>query len=614
MNEGLQRHNQVFSYIDATFLAGTILIVPLVLSVSALDPGLMPRLTIVNALLLGYWMAAFLLKRIIVWLPVAAVLLLLYLSAVLVSVSDAVNKVESFLELYKSAAVIIYGFTAISILRQSPGLILFTIHTITLNSLTISAIGLVQFFGFIDFPRGWGWPTATLLNRNLFASYLIVSLGMCYCSFLIGNVRFRVVAAVAIVCGTAAAVIAESRAVWVAGAFGAGVLTLITIIKIKKVMPPRRRPRSIALIAMVVVGLLGGLMVYSLDDSRQTVVERAKTIVQRDFASNRQRLHLWKKTVAMIRDHPFTGVGAGNWKIMLPLYGTEDLLYDGNHVEVRPYNDFLWMGAECGVIRLFAYVAMFVWGIVHAIKILRQQPSGRYYAIATCLLFSIAAFFIVSCFDFPHERVEHSVLIFTIIAIAASLAGKKNERRISSAFANVTIMCIVFLLVIAGSIRWVQEKKVVRAYHARTSGDWASLLEITRSIDRRFLTMDYAATPIDWYEATALCGLGRIEAAKVVLTKALQSHPQHALSMHDLGSCHALSGHPAEAISCYNKALQLSPHFYEARKDKISVLYSMKKYREALGEIDRFCRNDSSFNRYRRSIREKLQKNEGLAE
>jgi hypothetical protein len=78
----------------------------------------------------------------------------------------------------------------------------------------------------------------------------------------------------------------------------------------------------------------------------------------------RTRLGLWRRTLAVYREHPLTGVGPGNFPVLFPLHAEPRAAADGvmsaTMVPRRPHNEVLERLAETGPLGLIAFGALFV--------------------------------------------------------------------------------------------------------------------------------------------------------------------------------------------------------------------------------------------------------------
>jgi O-antigen ligase len=152
--------------------------------------------------------------------------------------------------------------------------------------------------------------------------------------------------------------------------------------------------------------------------------------------SNRQRVLLLKAAVQMAREHPWLGVGFGNFPDRLPEYASAELMesmqfdYDKISKEwfVNPnkkpdieivHNTFLQVVAETGIFGL----ATFAWLIFvyyrRALKCLRESVDQHEYYIRATALASATAIFCSGLFGWPFSHGVQEVLMISM-ALAIS--------------------------------------------------------------------------------------------------------------------------------------------------------------------------------------------------
>ncbi len=86
----------------------------------------------------------------------------------------------------------------------------------------------------------------------------------------------------------------------------------------------------------------------------------------------RERLGLWRRTVAMWRGHPLLGVGPGNFQVYFPAYAEPGARSDGvmtaKTVPRRAHEDLLERLAETGPLGLAALLAVYAVGFTIAVR------------------------------------------------------------------------------------------------------------------------------------------------------------------------------------------------------------------------------------------------------
>ena len=199
---------------------------------------------------------------------------------------------------------------------------------------------------------------------------------------------------------------------------------------------------------------------------------RTKTISTKD-PSLGIRMIMWKATGRIIEAKPWTGVGAGAWEAMLPLYQTE-----GSQLETDYYvhNEILQLIAEYGLtgwiflILLFSYLLFATW------KTLRNRSTeglseGPLRAIA---LASLLSFLIISNIGFPWRLASTDCMFALSLALLASSDARLQIRGFAAAarlawkpaYSQIMAVFMIFCLALTAYISQQSaavEQKIVRA-------------------------------------------------------------------------------------------------------------------------------------------------------
>jgi O-antigen ligase len=114
------------------------------------------------------------------------------------------------------------------------------------------------------------------------------------------------------------------------------------------------------------------------------------------------RLQMLRSSLEMARDHAFTGVGLGNWPVVFPSYAH----YDDGRFANQAHNDWAQIAAECGVVGLCAFAAMFVWAVRESVR--------RVWCIGIVFVF-LQAFV-----DYPFHNPQVAAIVFALMSAAAA--------------------------------------------------------------------------------------------------------------------------------------------------------------------------------------------------
>lgn len=147
----------------------------------------------------------------------------------------------------------------------------------------------------------------------------------------------------------------------------------------------------------------------------QTSLIRQEVPVTGASESVEERLDATTSTMAMIKDFPIVGVGAGAWQVVFPKYRTEDVM--AGYFEYA-HNDYAQMAAEFGVIG-FVWLGVIVGSsfvvalIAHA---RRRDPLMRGLSFASIM--GILAIMIHSSVDFNLQIPANTMYFMVLLALA----------------------------------------------------------------------------------------------------------------------------------------------------------------------------------------------------
>jgi O-antigen ligase len=292
-------------------------------------------------------------------------------------------------------------------------------------------------FDFTYFPQGPN-PASTFVNRNFFAEFVVSTLP--FSLYLL--VQARSSPRIAVMAFTLGFNIVALMMTGTRGALSALWLELGIVLPIvlfvyrkqfgfgswgvrKTVMAV-----SILIVTVVALGLVasgnpkliaertpgGSLSAFEM------AFKRTASISVND-SSLGIRFVMWKATVRMIQAKPWTGVGAGAWEEVLPLYQT-----GGSQLETDYYvhNEMLQLVAEYGLtglvflLALFSYLLLAAWRTVN-----NRSPDGMAEGpMRAIALSSLLALLIVSNIGFPWRLASTGCLF----ALCLALLGASDAR------------------------------------------------------------------------------------------------------------------------------------------------------------------------------------------
>jgi putative inorganic carbon (hco3(-)) transporter len=183
--------------------------------------------------------------------------------------------------------------------------------------------------------------------------------------------------------------------------------------------------RRAALVLILAAGLYCGFNANALQQSREVSVvgTRLSTIFNQQENRSNPRILIWKTAPRILADHPFLGIGQGNFASVSPHYG----LYD---VGSLPYNHahdiFLNIAVELGVFGLGALVwfLVSVGRLAAATLRARARPT---FPLGVGLTAALGGILASSLFDYPPRT--NVIMAAIMVEVGALIALEREGRR-----------------------------------------------------------------------------------------------------------------------------------------------------------------------------------------
>lgn len=206
-------------------------------------------------------------------------------------------------------------------------------------------------------------------------------------------------------------VLSFSRGAWVGTLAGIGVFVLFA---------PRTVRRLSLVVALLVatVALAGGWqeLPAAVRERAQQLITQSRPFDVRDVQLTSEnwavveRMVHWQAAWGMFLDHPWTGVGAGNFGVAFPEYSPHPLF---RIARGHAHNYYLHVLAELGIPGLLAYAAVLTTGLTMLVRTLRRGRSSYDRLLALGALAATAAVMVHNLVENLHE-LHLSVHLFAL--------------------------------------------------------------------------------------------------------------------------------------------------------------------------------------------------------
>ncbi|HVT83673.1 MAG TPA: O-antigen ligase family protein [Chitinophagaceae bacterium] len=502
---------------------------------------------------------------------------------------SATNSAATYYEVSRYALNIVFLFLMMVMVSREEANVVKCCKALLIVSLIQSIVGILQFYeiAFTDLPGNYP-PYGLMANRNLFGSAQVLLLPFAVFVLYKESRKWKYIAAIAIAGIITSVIISQTRSAWVATV----AILVLSLAGIVIMSPVNRKKWSIATgIGIIGIAAIASLLVITDTEGTfsQSIKERSALISQNAPANSatvvdvKDRIAVWKKTIALIRDHPVLGVGPGNWKVIIASYGTKGLAWAGGYyVPDRPHNVYLLVAAETGIPGLIFYVALWVLIAWAAIRVIRNAANEDQRVLNILMLSGLAAFASDAMFSFPNERIEHSLYLLMmggiILGSYCNLSGAAGKKIILKKNLWFFFLFIAIFNLFLGIKKNNFEVHLNKATAYDKLGEYRSVLNEVEAGKSTWVTIDPVGKSLQLYSCIAWKELKDYNKALQEAETARKYNPNSALVYNNTGTIYTVMGDFDKAIESYKKALQFAPDFETTYKNLAVNYFQVGKY------------------------------------
>ena len=264
-----------------------------------------------------------------------------------------------------------------------------------------SAFGVVSFIairaaGTIYGHRMHAFFSTAMTSGNVFAMQGIAALAAAVSG---AGRRVRTAGLMAAVLFAIALATTLTRSSWLGFLAGAAVVLAV------------RRPRALLVLALVVV------LAFAFGPAE--IRQRGRSIADPTWVTNQGRVSLWKSGLAVLADHPWTGVGLADHTGVILRYRRADATFPAGHFHNNPVQ----IAASTGIVGLLAWLA-WMGGVLVLLLAGRNGPrrAWAWTGVAIWMAFQVSGFF---DWSFGDAEVANQFFLWSGLGLAA-LTGPEN--------------------------------------------------------------------------------------------------------------------------------------------------------------------------------------------
>jgi len=378
-------------------------------------------------------------------------------------------------------------------------------------------------------------------------------------------------------------------------------LVFITTYAILHILYASKKIKATKQVAVIVflIGLI--LSVFVVNKQYYAGLKNSNTV--------KTRVCLWENSIKMAQDNLWLGVGAGNWQFNYSKYGLDKFPSEEikNSITTfqRPHNDFLWVLCETGILGLITYISVFFISIFYCFKLLNRQNKKQDKIMISSILSCIFGYLFIAFADFPMERIEHQILLLTLLAIVSYyyhnqfLKNDTTTYKFSIIFPATIIFMSVAISIFICFFRYKGELNTRKMYEFHQMNSWPRMIKSANvALNPAFYTVDPTSIPMDWYKGVAFFAMKDTINAQISFQQAYELSPYNIHVINNLATCYEIRGYHNEAEMLYKKALGISENFEESRLNLCAIYFNSERFDNAFKMIDK-CDISSTDTKYR---------------
>jgi O-antigen ligase len=325
-------------------------------------------------------------------------------------------------------------------------------------------------------------PAGTFANKNLAASFLVVALPLMFWLFTVAKTKTEtVISTTALALGGLFFMYTRTRGSWLS--FGVALICFAVwvIIHRKAILPTLKASLGfgkVLTLASVLLFIIAGAQLQSglkgYHSVGESIGEQVSSVATLEYGDVGTRMAYNINGVEMVKDRPFLGTGYAGFFTYYPMYHAAKVETPphGYKKEARPqrmHNDIAQMFVELGIFAGLAWLALFLFPLFAAWKIMRSGASDGEKVFTSILLLSIGGMTINSIGDFPLQMPTGAMVLWLMWAMMTGLyvMNCMPERKELCSFKTHKMSFAIIAALLAGSGLFYAEKM-----YQRNAGAW----------------------------------------------------------------------------------------------------------------------------------------------
>jgi len=455
----------------------------------------------------------------------------------------------------------------------------------------VSIIGLVQYY-FSDihsvkylFAQTSG-PGSTFANKNMASHFIVMTLPLSFVLLLSARNKFNIAlySATSSI-GSWFLIYTFARQAYVAMSVEVLILLLVIILdnwknKNNSLLKTtvHKKNKGIALITILLFLSLAANFTskgWGSELNPNLKIEKVQSIIDN---KNNPRFPAWRNTIEMIKDHPVTGVGAGQWGETYPLYYDrvmKDVIFNERTQLKRLHNEYLEMFANFGLVG-YLFLLWLLYLITKIILTLLTNKSNEYKYMALAVALGLTGFSVVAMFSFPVRVYLPAFLVFLYFSLLFNLDSSYKKSFVIIKLRGRVLKLFFVLISLVGSISVFASKYasdwLIAEHYALNASAFITLKKYDLAVNSSLEALLYNKKSPDYYfmVGNSFLNLNRPKDSIFFLKKAIDISPFNTRALLQLAV--AYQSKPTQDLEMERKVLEFILSFDPKNVNALSYL------------------------------------------
>ncbi|MFC2140250.1 O-antigen ligase family protein [Candidatus Auribacterota bacterium] len=598
----------------------TLLINPLFILTITKDNFVLPKEIFINlliALAFLLWVIKGIFTKKVIYLKTPLILFFIgFFITQIISLYGCPNLYEANRKLLLYLSYLLIFLLGSSIDQEKKIVIL--LNTILFGGVIVSLIGISQYLEIKILPaqfylqEEWKYKAfSTFGNPQFLASYLILTLPLSLSLFISGKQKiWYALSSLFIGFGL---LVTNTRGAWIS-VFFALLLLIILFYKYKyqslapHSVSPSKSLSKILLKNRLIFSFIF-LIIFSLSFSFYytkaykkvpSLIKQFQLLLPKNNASVAGRIFTWKIALKIIKQHPLTGIGLGNFKVFYPSFKADYLkkvdysAYAPSFFARKEYvhNEFLQIWLESGIFSLLFFL-LFLGGVFIFIYSSLKRLKKSKQPLQIGILSSLVSVLFFSFLFFPWQIPSSGSLFFFLIGISLSYSHLNTETPKQMIY-PLTLskgggIILAEIIVIFGVFILISNTKNFLSDYFLKQGEL--LLKENRPKKaiisfEKGLKKNRDKGELNYALGFAWLKLKDYQKAQNYFQKTLSLLPEKGI-FYSLGNIYQKKKLYSQAILEYKKALSIDPTFADAHFNLGIILVKQQAYVKAIAALQK---------------------------